>query len=97
VRVHPETARPSLFVNAQYTIGLAGFARQEAKPILDFLFEHTVDPLFTCRWRWKGGDVAMWDNRCLQHMAMADFTGHRRFLHRTTVAGDRPRAMATTK
>ena len=24
------------------------------------------------------------------YMAMADFTGHRRFLHRTTVAGDAP-------
>jgi taurine dioxygenase len=32
----------------------------------------------------------MWDNRCLQHLAMADFTGHRRFMYRTTVAGSPP-------
>ena len=36
VRLHPETARPALFANAQYTIGLVGFAHAESKPILDF-------------------------------------------------------------
>ncbi len=93
VRVHPETGRRALFVNAQYTIALDGFHPHEAKPILDFVAEHSVRPELTCRWRWEVGDVAFWDNRCLQHMAMADFTGHRRFLHRTTVAGDRPRSV----
>jgi len=90
VRVHPESGRPSLFVNEQYTVGIAGFRPQEAAAILQFLFAHCTQDVFTCRWRWRVGDVAMWDNRCLQHLAMADFTGHRRFLHRTTVAGSAP-------
>jgi taurine dioxygenase len=90
VRRHPETGRAGLFVNAQYTVGLDGFMGHEAKPILDELFAHAVRPELTCRWRWSIGDVAFWDNRSLQHMVLADYTGHRRVMHRTTVAGDRP-------
>ena len=94
VRRHPETGEPALFANAQYTIGLEGFAPHEAKALLDLVFEHAVRPEFGCRWRWSVGDVAFWDNRAVQHMAMADFIGHRRAMHRTTVAGDRPVGVA---
>lgn len=90
VRAHAETGRPALFVNAQYTIGLADWAPHEAKLLLDQLAVHSVQPSFTCRWRWEAGDVAFWDNRCVQHMAMADVSGHRRRMHRTTVAGETP-------
>lgn len=92
VRVHGETGERALYLNAQYTVGLEGFAPHEAKPILDFVFAHGVRHEFTCRWRWAVGDVAFWDNRSVQHMAMADFTGHRRVMHRTTVAGEAPAA-----
>jgi taurine dioxygenase len=91
VRIHGETEQPALFVNAQYTIGLHEFAAHEAKPLLDFLFVHATRTEFTCRWQWRVGDLAMWDNRAVQHMAMADFTGHRRAMYRTTVAGEAPR------
>jgi taurine dioxygenase len=94
VRVHGETGEKALFVNAQYTIGLDGFAPHESKPILDHLFAHGVRPELMCRWRWEAGDVAFWDNRCLQHMALADFSGHRRAMHRTTVAGEAPAGVA---
>jgi taurine dioxygenase len=90
VRAHAETGEPALYVNAQYTVGLAGFHANEAKPILDFLFRHATQEAFTCRWKWAPGDVAFWDNRCVQHMAMADCSGHRRAMHRTTVAGEAP-------
>jgi taurine dioxygenase len=90
VRVHGETGRRALFVNAQYTVALRGFAPHEAAPLLDFLFAHTTRTDLTCRWQWRVGDVAIWDNRSVQHMAMADFTGHRRAMYRTTVAGEAP-------
>jgi taurine dioxygenase len=90
VRVHAETGREALYLNQQYTIGLDGWWPHEANQLLDFLYHHATQPAFTCRWRWQAGDVAFWDNRCLQHMVMADVAGHRRAMHRTTVAGEAP-------
>src|SRR5262249_53052853 len=90
IRLHGETRREALFVNAQYTVGFDGFWPQEQKPILDYLFAHSTQASFTCRWQWQAGDVAFWDNRCVQHMVMADVSGHRRVMHRTTVAGEAP-------
>jgi taurine dioxygenase len=90
VRVHAETGREALYLNQQYTIGLNGWWPHESKALLDVLYHHATQPAFTCRWRWATGDVAFWDNRCMQHMVMADVDGHRRAMHRTTVAGEAP-------
>ena len=53
VRVHAETGREALFLNAQYTIGLDGWWPHESKLLLDYLFAHSTQPAFTCRWRWQ--------------------------------------------
>jgi taurine dioxygenase len=91
VRVHPETGRQALYVNVAHTVGFEGMTREESAPLLDYLFRHQVRPEFTCRFRWRPGSLAFWDNRCAQHNAINDYQGHRRLLHRITLAGDRPR------
>jgi taurine dioxygenase len=90
VRVHPVTGRKALFMNPVYTQWFEGMTDAESRPLLQYLFDHATKPEFTCRLRWTPGTLAIWDNRCLLHLAVNDYDGSRRLLHRTTVAGDRP-------
>ena len=90
VRIHPVTGRGALFVNPVYTQQFAGMTQDESRPLLQYLFDHSTKAEFTCRLRWEPGTLAVWDNRCLLHLAINDYDGSRRLLHRTTVAGDRP-------
>jgi len=91
VRVHPETGRRALYVNVAHTVRFEGMTEEESAPILGYLYRHQVRPEFTCRFRWRPGSLAFWDNRCAQHNAINDYQGHRRLLHRITLAGDEPK------
>jgi taurine dioxygenase len=90
VRLHPESGRKALFVNAIYTHRFADMTEAESRPLLDFLYQHCIRPEFTCRFRWAAGSLAIWDNRCTLHYAVNDYDGQRRLLHRTAIAGERP-------
>ena len=91
VRAHPETGRKALYVNTAHTARFVDMTEEESRPLLRYLFEHSVRPEFTCRFRWQPGSLALWDNRCAMHNPINDYHGFRRIVHRVTLAGERPR------
>ena len=91
VRTHPETGRKALYVNVAHTQRFSDMTEDESRPLLQFLFEHQVRPEFTCRFQWRVGSVALWDNRCAMHNPINDYHGHTRRMHRISLAGDVPR------
>ena len=92
VRVHPETGREGLFINWVYTIGIDGLPTAEGEALLQRLLQHCVREEFIYRHRWAPNMLVLWDNRCLQHQATGGYDGHHRLMHRTTLAGGRPRS-----
>jgi len=90
VRIHPETGRKALYIShLAITRSIAGMTEEESRPILSYLFSHATRIEFTCRFRWAVGSMAIWDNRCVLHYPVDDYYGHRRVMHRITIAGDR--------
>jgi taurine dioxygenase len=90
VRTHPWTGRPSLYVNSNFTTRLCQLEAAESDALLAFLLRHLTRPDFQVRFTWEPDSVALWDNRCTQHYAVPDYTGHRRLMHRVTVEGEEP-------
>ena len=89
VRVHPETGRKLLNVNANWTSRIVDVDESESNALLTLLFNHLKSPDYQCRFRWTPNAIAFWDNRAAQHFAVADYT-ERRIMQRITIKGDRP-------
>jgi len=87
VITHPLSGRKSLYVNPSFTLGFEGWTDAESKPLLDYLYAHASQPSFTCQFQWQPGSIAFWDNRATWHLAVNDYQGQRRLMHRITVAG----------
>ena len=95
VCTHPDTGRPILYVTGDHMVGIKGMSELEARPLLDLLHNYAVRPEFTCRFRWRKGSLAVWDNRCAQHYAANDYAGFARTMLRAEMEGTRPIGPAT--
>ncbi len=89
VLAHPETGRKALYVNETFVTRIVELDHLESAAVLAFLFRHVERPDFTMRWKWTPHDMAIWDNRSVQHYAVPDYD-EPRIMQRIVLAGVRP-------
>ncbi|GAA2072298.1 TauD/TfdA family dioxygenase [Aeromicrobium halocynthiae] len=89
VHVHPETGERSLLIG-QFVKRIVGLSSRESAQVQDLLQRAVTRLENAVRWDWQPGDLAIWDNRAMQHYAVADYGDHERRMRRVTVAGDVP-------
>ncbi len=89
VRVHPETGERSLVLGS-FVKHFLGYSRSDSEHLFQLLQSHVTKQENLVRWRWKAGDVAIWDNRATQHYAINDYGDRQRIVRRTTLDGDVP-------
>lgn len=89
IRVHPETGRKALYYSEAGVTDIVELSPAESEHIIALLREHVKSPDFAMRWSWTPNDLALWDNRIVQHYAVPDYSGSR-IMQRVVTAGERP-------
>ena len=84
VRRNPATGVAGLYLNAMFTTRFDGMTAEESRPLIEFLTGHLSKAEFTCRWQWRNGDAALWDNRFTLHYPIQDEITSRRIMIRAT-------------
>jgi taurine dioxygenase len=85
VSVHPVTGARALYANRTWSVDIVGMEGEEGKALIGKLADEFLKPEYQCRWQWSKGDVAIWDNRLVQHYGVPDHTTDR-YLERITVS-----------
>lgn len=89
VRVHPISGERSLLLG-HFVKHLKGLPQADSRGLLNIFQSYVTRPENTVRWRWREGDVAIWDNRSTQHYAVDDYGDQPRIVRRVTLAGEVP-------
>ncbi|OAH57102.1 MULTISPECIES: TauD/TfdA family dioxygenase [Bacillaceae] len=89
VHIHPETGEKNLLLGhfVKQFVGLSSF---DSSHLFSILQGYVTQLENTVRWKWRAGDVAIWDNRATQHYAINDYGNAQRIVQRITIDGKVP-------
>lgn len=84
---HPLSGKRAIYVNPSFTLHIQGLPEEASRTLLEEIYAHCRSPEFQEDFHWRDGSIAFWDNRATWHYAYNDYHGHRREMHRITIAG----------
>ncbi|MFG1478775.1 TauD/TfdA family dioxygenase [Xanthobacter sp. V4C-4] len=88
IKTHPETGKKLVFANEAHTSHILRVSKTQSQSLLNYLYDLVKTPEVQARFEWQEGDVAIWDNRQVQHYAVRDYGAARRRIHRITLEYD---------
>ncbi|GAA6006222.1 TauD/TfdA dioxygenase family protein [Rhodotorula paludigena] len=90
IRTNPVTGLRALYVNPTFTKQINELSFDESRSVLEYLFRVQIENHENhVKYRWSKYDVAIWDNRVVNHLATFDFAGPRAG-DRAVVVGEAP-------
>ncbi len=85
---------PALYLGAHARM-VEGMEEAEGRALIERLMAFATQPRFVYSHRWAPRDLVLWDNRAVLHRATPfRSAAERRYMVRTTIAGDEPRLAA---
>lgn len=87
VRAHPETGRKVLLLAGGFMKSVEGMSSEESEWFINWLRDYINNPNFHFGWRWRKGDLGIWDERCTNHRGLANHYPQYRRMRRCTVQG----------
>ena len=85
VRRHPVNGRRALWLSPLYMTQIEAMSSADSAALLGVLHRGIEDPDVQVRWKWREGDVAIWDEQSTVHRALGDHFPQTRVMRRCTV------------
>lgn len=91
IRTHPATGKKAIYFHPGKVASLEGMEPEDSHVFLDKLLESAIVPEITYRHKWRPGDMVIWDNRAVLHIAHRDYDpAEGRIMHRVLIRGEVP-------
>ena len=91
IRTHPVTGKKAVYVHPGKTAKMDGMDVSESQVFVTDLMDRIIQPDITYRHKWQRGDLLLWDNRALLHIAHRDYDPTEgRIMHRVLLEGEVP-------
>lgn len=90
VRTNPISGRKAIYITPAYTTRIDGMPEAESDALMEEIFAHCLQDKYRMDYKWRAGDIVVWDNAAVMHSATTKDLDPTKFrtIWRTIISGD---------